>query len=60
MDGRSIGVLVGMALGFAAYFGGFAAFLLVGALGAGGWAVGTWIERNGADHLRDLIEKGRR
>ncbi|MFF8835791.1 hypothetical protein [Streptomyces sp. NPDC015130] len=33
------GLAVGMALGFAAWFGGFGAFLLVGAFGAlGGWA----------------------
>ena len=39
-----IGLLVGMALGFAGYFGGFAAFLLVAALGAVGFVVGRLLE----------------
>jgi hypothetical protein len=34
----ALGLAVGMALGFAGYFGGFAAFLLVAALGAVGEA----------------------
>ncbi|MDJ1644140.1 hypothetical protein [Streptomyces pakalii] len=60
MNGRSIGLLVGVALGFAAYFGGFAAFLLVGSLGAVGWVVGAWLDREGASHLRDLFDRDRR
>ncbi len=55
MNGRSMGLLVGVALGFAAYFGGFAAFLLVGSLGAVGWGVGAWLDRGGDAHLRDLL-----
>jgi hypothetical protein len=39
-----IGLVVGMALGFAGYFGGFAAFLLVAALGAVGFVVGRLLE----------------
>ncbi|GAA2152222.1 hypothetical protein GCM10009760_48520 [Kitasatospora kazusensis] len=38
------GLLVGMALGFAGYFGGFAAFLLVGVLGVVGFVVGRLLE----------------
>lgn len=34
-----IGMIAGMALGFAGYFGGFGAFLLVAALGAVGFVV---------------------
>ena len=40
----AIGIAVGMALGFAGYFGGFAAFLLVAALGAVGFVVGLLLE----------------
>ncbi|MET7846951.1 hypothetical protein AB0D78_02595 [Streptomyces avermitilis] len=39
-----IGMIAGMALGFAGYFGGFGAFLLVAALGAVGLIVGRVIE----------------
>ncbi|MFD8482251.1 hypothetical protein [Kitasatospora sp. NPDC059673] len=39
-----VGMLAGMALGFAGYFGGFAAFLLVAALGAVGFVVGRVVE----------------
>jgi len=39
-----IGLVVGMALGFAGYFGGFAAFLLVAALGAVGFVIGRLLE----------------
>ena len=40
----AFGLAVGMALGFAGYFGGFGAFLLVAALGAIGFVVGRLIE----------------
>ncbi|MFJ1703964.1 hypothetical protein [Kitasatospora sp. NPDC088346] len=46
------GMLAGMALGFAGYFGGFAAFLLVAALGAVGFVLGRVLE--GDLDLRDL------
>ncbi|MFJ8646905.1 hypothetical protein ACIRNI_12350 [Streptomyces sp. NPDC093546] len=39
-----IGLLAGMALGFAGYFGGFGAFLLVAALGAVGFVVGRFVD----------------
>ncbi|MFG2190930.1 hypothetical protein [Streptomyces sp. NPDC048639] len=39
-----IGMIAGMALGFAGYFGGFGAFLLVGALGVVGLVVGRLLE----------------
>ncbi|MCX3059749.1 hypothetical protein [Streptomyces beihaiensis] len=39
-----IGLFAGMALGFAGYFGGFGAFLLVAALGAVGFVVGRFLE----------------
>ncbi|GAA2742442.1 MULTISPECIES: hypothetical protein [Kitasatospora] len=39
-----IGMVAGMALGFAGYFGGFAAFLLVALLGAVGFVVGRLLE----------------
>ncbi|MFF7634519.1 hypothetical protein ACFZB9_15390 [Kitasatospora sp. NPDC008050] len=39
-----IGLVAGMALGFAGYFGGFAAFLLVAVLGAVGFVVGRVLE----------------
>ncbi|AXE77207.1 hypothetical protein [Streptomyces atratus] len=38
------GMVAGMALGFAGYFGGFGAFLLVAALGAIGFVVGRFLE----------------
>ncbi|MER5867903.1 hypothetical protein [Kitasatospora sp. NPDC002040] len=49
-----IGLVVGMALGFAGYFGGFAAFLLVAVLGAVGFVAGRLIE--GDLELGDLTE----
>jgi hypothetical protein len=39
-----VGLIVGMGLGFAGYFGGFAAFLLVAALGAVGFVVGRFLD----------------
>ncbi|TXS51118.1 hypothetical protein [Streptomyces sp. t39] len=39
-----VGMVVGMALGFAGYFGGFGAFVLVAALGAVGFVVGRFLE----------------
>ncbi|AEW93399.1 MULTISPECIES: hypothetical protein [Streptomycetaceae] len=40
-----VGLAAGMALGFAGYFGGFWAFLLVAALGAIGLLAGRLVER---------------
>lgn len=39
-----VGLITGMALGFAGYFGGFGAFLLVAALGAVGFVAGRFLE----------------
>lgn len=39
-----VGLAAGMALGFAGYFGGFGAFLLVGALGAVGFVAGRILD----------------
>ncbi|MEU8518350.1 hypothetical protein [Streptomyces sp. NBC_01216] len=44
MSMASVGLVAGMALGFAGYFGGFGAFLLVAALGAIGFVVGRFLE----------------
>ncbi|GAA3118000.1 hypothetical protein GCM10010449_45090 [Streptomyces rectiviolaceus] len=38
------GLIAGMALGFAGWFGGFGAFLLVAALGAVGFVVGRLVD----------------
>jgi hypothetical protein len=39
-----VGLIAGMALGFAGWFGGFPAFLLVAALGAVGFVVGRFAD----------------
>ncbi|MFF8912327.1 hypothetical protein ACF08M_03165 [Streptomyces sp. NPDC015032] len=39
-----VGMVAGMALAFAGYFGGFGAFLLVAALGAVGFVAGRFLE----------------
>ncbi len=39
-----VGLLAGMALGFAGYFGGFGAFVLVAALGAVGFVAGRFLD----------------
>ncbi|MER5184264.1 hypothetical protein ABT009_39035 [Streptomyces sp. NPDC002896] len=44
MNMTIIGLIAGMALGFAGYFGGFGAFLLVAALGAVGFVAGRFLE----------------
>ncbi|MER6675637.1 hypothetical protein [Streptomyces sp. NPDC000983] len=44
MNMAVIGMIAGMALGFAGYFGGFGAFLLVAALGAVGFVVGRFLQ----------------
>lgn len=48
-----VGLAVGMTLGFAGWFGGFRAFLLVAALGAVGGIAGRLVD-SGVD-LRDLL-----
>jgi hypothetical protein len=44
MNMAVIGLIAGMALGFAGYFGGFGAFVLVAALGAVGFVAGRFLE----------------
>lgn len=44
MSKALLGMIAGMVLGFAGYFGGFGAFLLVAALGAIGFGVGRFLE----------------
>ncbi|WP_424214413.1 hypothetical protein ACN20G_21370 [Streptomyces sp. BI20] len=44
MNRAALGLVAGMALGFAAWFGGFGAFLLVAALGAVGLGIGRWLD----------------
>jgi hypothetical protein len=44
MNMAVVGMIAGIALGFAGYFGGFGAFLLVAALGAVGFVVGRLLE----------------
>ncbi|WKX69668.1 hypothetical protein [Streptomyces sp. XD-27] len=44
MSNAVIGLIAGMGLAFAGYFGGFGAFLLVAALGAIGFVVGRFLD----------------
>ncbi|MGK5627423.1 hypothetical protein [Streptomyces sp. URMC 123] len=44
MSMAMVGLIAGMGLGFAGYFGGFGAFLLVAALGAVGFVVGRFVD----------------
>ncbi|MFF9604487.1 hypothetical protein ACF1GY_19720 [Streptomyces sp. NPDC014684] len=61
MNAPFVGMMAGMALAFAGYFGGFAAFLLVAALGGAGWAAGRWVAGGGGvQELRDVFDRGRR
>ncbi|CAL9560039.1 hypothetical protein SUDANB6_04641 [Streptomyces sp. enrichment culture] len=55
------GMIAGMALGFAGYFGGFGAFLLVAALGAAGLVVGRFLEGDWefGDFFRARDDRGR-
>ncbi|MCJ0872659.1 hypothetical protein [Streptomyces sp. AP-93] len=48
-----LGLVVGMALAFAGWFGGFGAFVLVAALGALGFTAGRFLDQGG--DLRDLL-----
>ncbi|MFB7940011.1 hypothetical protein [Streptomyces sp. NPDC056049] len=57
MGKDALGLIGGMALGFAGWFGGFGAFLLVAVLGGLGYAAGGFVERGG--DLRDLLASGR-
>lgn len=44
MSTALVGLMAGMALGFAGWFGGFGAFLLVAALGAAGFVLGRLVD----------------
>ncbi|QIQ05412.1 hypothetical protein [Streptomyces liangshanensis] len=44
MSMAMVGVLAGMALGFAGYFGGFGAFVVVAVLGAAGFVAGRFAD----------------
>ncbi|MBT2423898.1 hypothetical protein J7F01_30860 [Streptomyces sp. ISL-22] len=44
MNMAVVGLIAGMVLGFAGYFGGFGAFLLVAALGAVGFVAGRFAD----------------
>ncbi|MFH8872533.1 hypothetical protein [Streptomyces griseus] len=48
------GTAAGMALGFAAWFGGFGAFLVVASLGAVGWFAGHLVDRGTS--LREFLD----
>ncbi|WP_016907249.1 MULTISPECIES: hypothetical protein [Streptomyces] len=62
MNMAAIGLLAGMALGFAGYFGGFGAFLLVAALGAIGFVAGRFADGDlePGEFFRSTREGGRR
>ena len=55
-----VGMIAGMALGFAGYFGGFGAFLLVAALGAVGFVVGRFLDGDlePGDFFRAATDRG--
>ncbi|MFE7975682.1 hypothetical protein [Streptomyces shenzhenensis] len=44
MSRADTGLLVGVALGYAGWFGGFRAFLLVAGVGAVGWIAGRFLD----------------
>lgn len=56
MSASQTGLIAGMALGFAAWFGGFGAFLVVAALGVVGLVVGRVLE---GDIDLDSVLRGR-
>ncbi|MDT0437330.1 MULTISPECIES: hypothetical protein [Streptomyces] len=61
MSRSFVGMVAGMALAFAGFFGGFGAFLLVAALGGLGYAAGHWLDGGGrVQDLRDAYDRSRR
>ncbi|AVH22634.1 hypothetical protein IU438_07250 [Nocardia cyriacigeorgica] len=62
MNATTIGLAIGIALGFAAAFGGFGAFLTVLVFAALGLVVGRWLdgELDLAALVRSAQDKGRR
>lgn len=59
MSRSLVGLIVGMALAFAGWFGGFGAFLLVAAMGAVGYGVGRMLD-DGVDPREFLTSRDRR
>ncbi|MFI0977308.1 hypothetical protein ACH4SP_09795 [Streptomyces sp. NPDC021093] len=58
MNSSQLGVLAGIALGFAGWFGGFGAFLVIALCGAVGWAVGYVLEDEDArQRVRDRLDR---
>jgi hypothetical protein len=57
MNGTMIGLITGLALGFAAAFGGFSAFVIVLVLGALGLLAGRFLD--GKLDLSALVGAGR-
>ncbi|MFE3740260.1 hypothetical protein ACFXP3_38795 [Streptomyces sp. NPDC059096] len=57
MNTAVVGLAAGMALGFAGWFGGFGAFLLVAALGAVGFVVGRLADEG---RLGEIFRPGER
>ncbi|MFD9866624.1 hypothetical protein ACFXI8_17015 [Streptomyces niveus] len=58
MNASLVGLAVGMALGFAGWFGGFGAFLLVAALGAVGFVAGRLADQGVS--LREFLDPDER
>ncbi|EXU92245.1 hypothetical protein [Streptomyces noursei] len=56
MNRATVGLMTGMALAFAAWFGGFGAFLLVAALGAIGYVLGRLLDDG--TNLREFLGQG--
>lgn len=56
MNATVVGLMTGLALGFAGYFGGFGAFVVVAVVGLAGLIVGWLARRDGpvTDYLRRL------
>jgi len=57
VNATALGLLAGLALGFAGAFGGFGAFLIVLILGTAGLGVGRWLD--GQLDLAALIGRDR-
>ena len=62
MSSTTIGLVSGLALGFAAAFGGFGAFFVVLIFGALGLLIGRWLDGDVdlAGLVRSVQDRGRR
>ncbi|MFC3961688.1 hypothetical protein [Nocardia jiangsuensis] len=58
MNGTTLGLLAGLALGFAGAFGGFGAFVVVLLFGALGLLVGRWLD--GDLDVAELVRSAQR